>query len=467
MKRIGLTIEDFFNLKSAVIYNPDNFKTIRHVSIDSRNISNDCLFIAIKGDRFDGHDFVEKAASNGAAALLIEAKKLKKTDEVKIPVIAVEDSVKALGELAGVWRKKLSGYSKTKIIGITGSAGKTSTKEMAAMLLSTKYSVNKTVANHNNHIGVPLTLFSTNEKHDILVAELGTNHFGEIEYTANIALPDYAMITNIGDSHLEFLINKKGILKEKVALFKATAKMNGILFINDDDKLLKKISEKYKNKVTYGFNSNSAVSGKVIGFTDDGRPKIEIIYKKNKLKVDLPLYGEVNARNFLAAATVAFTLGLSVEEISEGLNKLNQVEKRLNVRRYKNFLLIDDTYNANPASMKEAMDLSGKIKLHKRKIAILGDMFELGEKAPELHRKLAPAIKANKFEAVYLIGPMMKNLNEELQKVNINSKFFNRRKNLNSFLTKQNFTDSVILVKGSRGMRMEEFVKTIEGKAGK
>jgi UDP-N-acetylmuramoyl-tripeptide--D-alanyl-D-alanine ligase len=275
------------------------------------------------------------------------------------------------------------------------------------------------------------------------------------------------MITNIGDSHLEFLINKKGILKEKVALFKATAKMNGILFINDDDKLLKKISEKYKNKVTYGFNSNSAVSGKVIGFTDDGRPKIEIIYKKNKLKVDLPLYGEVNARNFLAAATVAFTLGLSVKEISEGLNKLNQVEKRLNVRRYKNFLLIDDTYNANPASMKEAMDLSGKIKLHKRKIAILGDMFELGEKAPELHRKLAPAIKANKFEAVYLIGPMMKNLNEELQKVNINSKFFNSRKKLNSFLTKQNFTDSVILVKGSRGMRMEEFVKTIEGKAGK
>ena len=239
MKRIGITLEDLFNLESAVLYNPDSFRTLRNVSIDSRNIPGSCLFIAIKGERFDGHDFIENAVTNGAEAVLVNKKKLNKLGEIDIPVVAVEDTVKALGELAGVWRKKLS----TKIIGITGSAGKTSTKEMVAMLLSTKYKVNKTIANHNNHIGVPLTLFSTNEKHDVLVAELGTNHFGEIEYTANIALPDYAMITNIGDSHLEFFLNRKGVLKEKSALFKATAEMNGTLFINEDDKLLKKTAE--------------------------------------------------------------------------------------------------------------------------------------------------------------------------------------------------------------------------------
>jgi UDP-N-acetylmuramoyl-tripeptide--D-alanyl-D-alanine ligase len=314
---------------------------------------------------------------------------------------------------------------------------------------------------------VPLTLFSTNENHDVLVAELGTNHFGEIEYTANIALPDYAMITNIGDSHLEFLLNKKGILKEKESVFQATAKMDGTLFINNDDKLIREAAKKYKKKVTYGFNSDSAVRGKVSGYSVDGKPEIEITYKKNKLKVDMPLHGDANAKNFLAAATVAFTLGLSVKEISQGLQKLSSVEKRLNVKKKKNCIIIDDTYNASPTSMKEAMNLTGRIKIHNKKIAVLGDMFELGEKAPGMHRRLALSVKANKFNAVYLIGSLMKNLYKELEKSKIDAKYFESRKKLNDFLTKQDFSDSVILVKGSRGMKMEEFVKTIEEKTGK
>lgn len=462
MKRIGILIEDLFNLRTAVIYNPDNFRTIRHVSIDSRVISGNCLFVAIKGERLDGHDYIDKAISNGAVAVLVDRKELKNLSEIDIPVITVADTVKALGELAGIWRKKLS----TKIVGITGSAGKTSTKEMVAMLLSTKYKVNKTVANNNNHIGVPLTLFSTNEKHDILVAELGTNHFGEIEYTANIALPDYAMITNIGDSHLEFLINRRGVLKEKTALFKATAEMNGTLFVNEDDKLIKEAAGKYKKKVTYGFNSNSAVRGKVLGYTDDGRPEIEIIYKKNKMKMDIPLYGEANAKNTLAAAAVAFTLGLSVQEVTEGIKNLRNIEKRLNVKRKKDYILIDDTYNASPVSMKEAFNLTGRIRLHSRKIAVLGDMLELGKNADELHCRLAPALKMNKFNEIYLIGPLMKHLGEELEKRRIRSKYFTNRNQLNTFLKGYDFSDSVILVKGSRGMKMEEFVKTIEDNAG-
>ena len=463
MSRIGLTIHDLFNLKSAVIYNPDNFRTIRNVSIDSRNITHDCLFVAVKGDRLDGHDYIDQAVSNGATALLIDNRKLNEIKDVDLPVITVADTIKALGELAGCWRKKLN----TRIIGITGSTGKTSVKEMAAMLLSTKYKVNRTIANQNNHIGIPLTLFSTNEKHDVLVAELGTNHFGEIDYTANIALPDYAMITNIGDSHLEFFLNRKGVLKEKLALFKATAKMNGTLFINEDDKYLKNAAKDYNKKVTYGFDSNSTVKGKVNGYSADGRPEIEITYKKNKLKVDLPLYGEASAKNFLASAAVAFTLGLSVEEISEGIKKLNKIEKRLNVKRRKDYLIIDDTYNANPASMKEAFNLAGRITLHKRKIAILGDMLELGEKSDQMHRKLAQLIKSNRFDAVYLIGKLMKNLHEELKKMETESRYFNSRKKLNSFLTGQDLSDSVILIKGSRGMKMEEFVKTIEEKTEK
>jgi UDP-N-acetylmuramyl pentapeptide synthase len=242
--------------------------------------------------------------------------------------------------------------------------------------------------------------------------------------------------------------------------------MNGTLFINEDDKLIKQAAREYSNKVTYGFNSNSSVRGKVTGYTNDGRPEIEITYKKNKLKVDIPLYGEANAKNVLAAAAVAFTLGLSVEEITEGLRKLTNIEKRLNVKRKKDYVLIDDTYNASPASMREAFNLTGRISLHKRKIAVLGDMFELGETAPELHRKLAAALKSNKFDEVYLIGPLMKNLYAELQKRKIKSKYFISGKRLRTFLAGYDFSDSVILVKGSRGMKMEEFVRIIEEKAG-
>ena len=207
----------------------------------------------IKGERFDGHDFIKMVVKRGAAAILIDKKNLKKIGNVNIPIITVEDTVKALGDVAKIWRSKL----KTKIIGITGSAGKTTTKEMLATLLSEKFNVNKTFGNNNNHIGVPLTILSTNEKHDVLVAELGTNHFGEIAYTAAIASPDLALITNIGDSHLEFLKNRKGVFKEKSALLNETINRGGKIFINNDDKILRDFGKTLKKKVTFGLNKKS------------------------------------------------------------------------------------------------------------------------------------------------------------------------------------------------------------------
>ena len=236
MKKVQLTIEDLFNIPTAVIYNPDNYMPADVVSIDSRTIKNNSLFVAIKGEKFDGHEFVNEAANKGAAAIIVDEKKYNLFGNLNLTIVTVKDTSKALGDLAKAWRNKLS----TKIIGITGSAGKTTTKEMLTTLLGEKFTVNKTVGNNNNHIGVPLTLFSTNNKHEYLVLELGTNHFGEIAYTSNIAQPDYALITNIGNSHLEFLKNKNGVLKEKIALFEATASRNGILFLNYDDPLLKK-----------------------------------------------------------------------------------------------------------------------------------------------------------------------------------------------------------------------------------
>ncbi len=463
MKNINIKLEDLFNLPTAVIFNPDYYKPVTAITIDSRNVRKNSLFVAIKGEQFDGHKFVFDAVKKGATCVVINKKNLNDFNKLDIPFVTVEDTSVALGNLAKLWRSKLT----AKIIGITGSAGKTTTKEMLASVLKEKYKVNKTAANNNNHIGVPLTIFSTTNKYEYLILELGTNHFGEIKYTAEIARPDYALITNIGSSHLEFLINKKGVLKEKAALFDETAKNKGTLFINTDDNYLKKMFPEYSEKITYGFLNAPDVKGELLDFTADGKPVLEVKYKNKRLEMIFPLQGEQNARNFLSVAAVAFKLGMKKSEIVEGIKKFRNIDKRLNVKEFENFTLIDDTYNANPESMKFALELLFRTSGSRKRVAILGDMFELGKNAPKLHGKLSAAIRKNKVNELYTTGRLMKNLNEALANSKVKIKHFPRRKSLLKFLQGYDFTNSTILVKGSRGMQMEEFVEAIEAKENK
>lgn len=458
MKKLCFTIEDFFQLKGAVLYDAEKIKPIIKVSIDSRNVPPGSLFIAIKGDKFDGHDFITDAVKKGASVVLINEKKLSALDEIDVPIITVRDTTAALGELAAVWRKKL----RTKIIGITGSAGKTTTKEMIFTLLSAKYKVNKTSANNNNHIGVPLTLFSTTNRYDYLVLELGTNHFGEIKYTADIAQPNLALITNIGDSHLEFLKDRKGVLQEKSALFDSAIKNKGTIFINNDDTLLVATRKKYKKRITFGLEKNADVKGEFKKFTNMGNPVVQIAYKRKRFSYSIPLYGEQSVRNFIASAAIAFNAGLNDDDIKKSIKKIRAVEKRLNVDKIGDFILINDTYNANPDSTRLALQLLGQINHYANRIAILGDMFELGKNSKMLHEKLSTEIVKNKINSVYTIGGMMKYLHTKLKASKINAVHFTTRDSLNSFLKERSFSKSTVLVKGSRGMRMEEFVATIK-----
>jgi UDP-N-acetylmuramoyl-tripeptide--D-alanyl-D-alanine ligase len=458
---LKITIDDLFELPNAAVYNSESFKPISTVTIDSRNVKKDALFIAIKGEKFDGHNFVCDAIDAGASAIIVEESQAGKFSNLKIPVVTVKDTTIALGDLAKVWRNKL----KTKIIAITGSAGKTTTKEMLAAMLGEKFKVNKTTGNNNNHIGVPLTLFSTTNDYDILILEVGTNHFGEVAYSANIAQPDYAIITNIGNSHLEYLKNKKGVLTEKIALFESTAVRNGIIFINNDDILISKTMLDYPKRVTFGFESISDVKAVIDSFNEEGKPVIEITYKDLKIRQLFNLYGEQSAKNYLAAAAIAFKLGFNKKEIIAGISKFKSVDKRLNVRTFKKFVLIDDTYNANPESMRYAIELLPKIKSFKKKIAVLGDMLELGEESPKLHAEISRVIRRNKIDQVITIGELMKNLDSELKKIDVESIHFDDRKALTYYLKKFNFAGCVVLVKGSRGMQMEEFSKIIESKA--
>jgi UDP-N-acetylmuramoyl-tripeptide--D-alanyl-D-alanine ligase len=336
---------------------------------------------------------------------------------------------------------------------------------MLASVLSIKYRVNKTIANYNNHIGVPLTILSTRNNHEILIAELGTNHFGEIRYTADICSPDFALVTNIGSSHLEFLKDKKGVLKEKGVLFDITAEQGGTLFVNYDDTLIRKYSQKFTNKITYGFSGDPDIKGIIKNYNGEGFPELEIKYKNRKLNITVPLPGEQSAFNFLAVCTAALKLGLKKEEIIEGLRKFKNISKRLNITKYRNFTLIDDTYNANPESMRYSLILLSKYG-NKNKVAILGDMFELGADAAEHHKRLAKVIGKEKINEVYTIGGLMKSLFDELQDKKLKTRHFVDRQTLKNFLQEHSFTDSVVLVKGSRGMQMEEFVETLQVKKG-
>jgi UDP-N-acetylmuramoyl-tripeptide--D-alanyl-D-alanine ligase len=460
MNRIKITLEDLFNLPGAVIYNPDNYRSVTAVSIDSRKIPSNALFLAIKGRKFDGHIFIKDVIKNEVKAIVINKNYLNKIGNIGLPIITVPDTTIALGNIARLWREKLN----TKIIAVTGSAGKTSTKEILAQLLGEQFKVNKTLGNNNNHIGVPLTILNTNNKHDVLVAELGTNHFGEIQYSAGIVQPDIALITNINDSHLEFFKNRVGVLKEKSALIKVTNARNGMIFLNNDDKLLNKYGLKLKNKITFAFNNKADIKGKITGYNNLGQAEIEISNAKKIYKLSLPLYGEQNAKNFLAAAAVAIKFGLNGKEIVSAAQKLVAVDKRLTVKRLKDFMLIDDTYNANPESMKSSLELLGKINAFGQRVAILGDMFELGKNEIKLHQKLCPLIIKNHIDILYTIGKRMKYLHESMRNSNVTIKHFNSRSALKSFLIKNTFINSVILVKGSRGMEMEEFANVIEAR---
>ena len=461
MKKVHLNIEDIFNVPGSVIYEPDKLRTMDYVSVDSRKNRPNTLFIALKGNRFNGHNFVKDAIKNGAAAVVISKRYLNQFDDVKVPIITVEDTKRALGDIAKFWRKKLQ----ARIIGITGSSGKTTVKDMLAQMLSEKYKVNKTEANNNNHIGVPLTILNTNEKHQILVAELGTNHFGEIPYTANILSPDYSLITNISDSHLEFLKTREGVWEEKSFLFEETISNGGKVFLNYDDPIIKAKHSRKGKQISYGFTGSVDIYGKIKSYTEDGKPVIGITYKKKNHEFTLPLYGEQSAKNFLAACTVALDMGLSIEQIKNAVERLETSSGRLDVERYKNFILIDDTYNANPDSTKAAIELVGRIKTFRRKILLLGDMLELGDNSVKLHLGLKDIIVKSKIDEVYTIGSKMNYLHKRFDQKNLFAKHFTNRSVLMDYIKNLNFDDAVILVKGSRGMRMEEFISEIKNKS--
>ena len=353
---------------------------VRGVSIDSRTIKTEEIFIAIRGDRFDGHSFIQEAIRKRARAIILcrrfsnKLKKIVRNSNRKVSFIAVSDTRKALGRLACFHRSRFS----IPIIAITGSNGKTTVKDMLAWVLSSQARVLKNPGTQNNDIGLPLTLLKLDISHDVVVLELGTNHFGEIAYLADISGPNLGIITNIGLSHLEYLKNLSGVYKEKVSLLKEL-RLPKIAILNaDDSKLAGLRNNKKIFKATFGIKNKCDFKASSIRVTANN--KLEFLVNANlSCKVRLNTIGYANVYNALAVITAARLLGFRYGSINQRLGSFIFPPGRLRLIKLNSISFLDDTYNANPNSLSEALSVLSRVKIKGRRILVLGDMLELGD----------------------------------------------------------------------------------------
>lgn len=455
MAGIRITLSDLKRTKKVKITGEQFFSPFSNITIDSRLLDGKDCFVAIKGEKFDGHTFTPEVIKAGIKVIFCNNDYVPSLD-YSACFISVPDTTLFLSELAVIKRAKFKGA----VIGITGSNGKTTTKEILKTILSEKFNVHATEANNNNHIGVPLTIFGLETNHQVAVIEMGTNHFGEIEYLAKMISPDIAIITNIGPSHLEFLKDLDGVFNEKRALFEETIRVKGTLIVNKDDKYLKSYIKKNNKVISYG-QKNADVTFTAGKLNGDGTQRLKITTKKFNLKIDSPLIGSHNASNIASAAAVAVKLELKKKEIREGIRKLQPAKHRLNFIKSGLATIIDDTYNSNPNSVKAALKVLTKVAGKEEKVVALGDMFELGATSEQAHRKLALPVAETKPSLVLLLGKEMRYLFDELKPDFENVFHFENREEYAARIRKLADKKMYLLVKGSRGMRMEEFISEL------
>lgn len=380
--------------------------SVEAVTTDSRAAEKNQLFIPLKGERVDGHDFIPSAVKQGA--FVLSERLLEQSCE---PYIHVTQTAQALKDLAEYYRQQLS----VKVVGVVGSVGKTSTKEMIASVLSEKYRVLKTQGNFNNEIGLPLTVFNIRKEHEVAVLEMGISEFGEMHRLAKIARPDIIVMTNIGTCHLENLIDRDGVLKAKSEVFDFIKEDAVIVLNGDDDKLYTLKNVKGIKPLFFGIETPDAYA-KATEVKDLGLEGVsaEIEIGKDKIQAMIPLPGIHNVWNMLAGACVGKALDLSAEQIKAGIEHVQTIKGRSNFIKNGGITIIDDCYNANPMSMKASLSvLSG---IPGRKIAVLGDMGELGTKEKELHYEVGEYAAEAGIDALFLCGELSLEIKEAAEK---------------------------------------------------
>jgi len=437
-------------------------KVVAGIAIDSRKTEKDWVFVATKGEKVDGHSFIPQVFEKHAACVVSE----KKLENPAGPYICVESSFQALKDIAAYYRSILD----IRVVGITGSVGKTSTKEMIASVLGTKFKVQKTAGNYNNEVGLPLTVFSIGEEHEIAVLEMGISDFGEMHRLGRIARPDLMVITNIGQCHLENLKTRDGILKAKTEVFDEMSPSAEVILNGDDDKLAT-ISQVH-GKTPHFFSKTDvnvlgnreirpeAYASDVENLGLDGSRCI-IHMDDYSMEVNIPIPGEHMIQNALAAATVGHLLGLTMEEIAEGISQVQSVVGRSHIIHTGVYTLIDDCYNANPVSMRSAIDLLAAART--RKVAIMGDMFELGNNTAELHRETGRYAAGAFIDVIICIGDLSAHTASGARESGAGE--VHHYPDKASFLLeapKILHPNDAILLKASHGMHFEELLASLQ-----
>lgn len=421
--------------------------------LDSRKVEAGNLFFATKGERVDGHDFIPQVVEKGAALVICE-----KAPDADVPYIIVPDSFIALKEVAEFYREQLS----IPIIGVTGSVGKTSTKEMIAACLSAKYHVLKTEGNFNNEVGLPLTILRIRDEHEVAVVEMGISDFGEMTRLAEIAKPDICVITNIGMCHLENLKDRDGVLKAKTEIFDYL-QQNGHAILNGDDDKLATVKEVGGRKPKFfGLCSHKCneVDNDVTATNIQSKglfgSDFTLRLFDEEVKASVPLPGQHMVTNALAAALVGKTLGMATSEIVEGIASVKATGGRSNILQIADKVIIDDCYNANPVSMKSAIDLLQMAQ--GKKIAILGDMFELGPKEHTLHSEVGQYATMAMLDKMIFIGSLSEDMYEGAMKLHGTPEHYPDKESFFANYKPADFKDATVLVKASHGMHFETIV---------
>ena len=419
------------------------FKISTGVVTDSRLLKNGCLFVALKGKNFDGNKFAIEALKKGAKFAIVDSSSVAKKSN---KIILVEDSLKALQELAQFHRKQIT----TKIIALTGSNGKTTTKELILSVLSQKYNTKGTFGNLNNHIGVPLTLLQFDEKTEMGVVEMGANHIGEIDLLSKIADPDFGLITNFGHAHLEGFGGFEGVIKGKSELYEYLFEKSGITFLNIDDPLQRKWINKL-NSFTFGEDNNANCQ---IKYMREKFKPLSISFEKKTIKSEI--YGDYNFTNISTAIAVGKYFKLSFNEIRKGINSFLPSNNRSQIIFKGSNRIILDAYNANPTSMKASIFSFCEAK-QKKSVVVLGDMLELGRYTEIAHQDIIQQILDSNIEEVLTIGDCFFQTESDDKRL----KKFKTIFEAEEYILKKSYTDREFLIKGSRGTALEHLLEIL------
>ena len=459
---MDIKVKDIIKICDAQLVYGNEEEICQNFSKDTREIKKDDVYIGIKGENFDGNTLYEKALENGAKVCILE--------NVEIPehinkiykdrtIIKVKDTIKALQQIA-TYKRELYNIP---VIAVTGSVGKTSTKDILASVISKKYKVLKTQGNLNNHIGLPLTILKLKD-HTAMVVEMGMNSLGEISVLSNIAKPTISVITNVGTAHIGKLGSRQNILKAKLEILDGMSK-DGTLVINNDNDMLNSWNKHNKtyNVATFGINNNSDVMAKDIKFNENSSNFLAQT-KNEKLNIIVPIGGEHFVYNALCAIVVGELLNINNEDILKGIEEFELTKNRMELLKNKNNVtIINDCYNANYDSMKASLEYLSKVN-SQRKIAVLGDMLELGNYAKELHEKVGEEVAKNKIDILVTVGKEAKNILNKAVSMGLdkeNAYSFETNEQAIELLNKVLKSGDIVLVKASNGMHFNKIIESI------